>query len=964
MSVELLSVGLTDAQRAAILHTEGPLLIVAGPGAGKTDVIVRRTARLILEGGVAPQNILVTTFTNKAADELYDRLWPLLGKAVYDLRISTIHSFCQMLLEEHPDAHPWGRRFEVLDDRQQFLFVYARLRDLGLNRFPKARLGDFLADVLATFNLCTEELVDPKAFRDTAAQRGAQLLGLKKTSPEAVEEYVAVAEAYGRYLELLRGEALLDFGMLQRVAYELLQQEDIRAQVADRFRYILVDEYQDTNRLQVLLLKRIAQPRFNVCAVGDDDQSIYRFRGATVSSFLRFDEDFPGAKTIFLDTNFRASPELVEAASALIAHNTPHRRDKDLRAHRPGGHRPVLVSADTCADEAEVVVKLVAELRQRGLIASYNDVAFLFRSVKYHAQEYLRALDRHGVPYTVVADGGFFDREDILHLKDLITFCGWKNKWDPRLLQGKLLELQPKTIEAIARAWLDPSAWVDEAALKELGISDPDERRVLRELATVRVRTQEGDIGTLLELFYGILRASGYFQRCAGRTDAPSGARECEAALLNLGQFSSLLAAFQCVVRTQNAYRFGEYLRTLPARSLDALRPEPPGEAVRVMTVHQAKGLEFPVVVIGSAMQGRFPGRFQPPRYPLPPELRLGGEHDHAQENLRDQRRLFYVAVTRAEDLLIIGAPEKVTRRGGGASLFVEEMGTERLAGVEQLRRAARLSQARHKAHAPARRRLSFSALYSYLLCPLQYKLLYECSFAVPQAHWSQFGQVIHRALELVHRRAAAGEQVNPATASLILEEVWRPMPFRKPAHEKRLKETGREYLIRYCEAHRDRFMRVHWVEEPLELPLGDDLVVTGRLDLACRGDDGLEVIDFKVRSRKGLDLLRPDLQVQTYALACERAKQARVGRLIVHLLAEQPGSDQEFYAWCPHTRQGIEATLNAAADGIREGRFTPTPGPYCELCDFRAVCPVSAARSDHAATVVEEDEPAFGADP
>jgi len=945
----------------------GPLLIVAGPGAGKTDVIVRRTAHLVLEGGVEPRNILVTTFTHKAADELYDRLWrlrPSFGKAIYDLRISTIHSFCQTLLGEYPEAHSWGRRFDVLDDRQQFLFVYARLRDLGLNRFPKARLGDFLADVLATFNLCTEELVDPAVFRDTAGQRGAELLGLKKASAEAVEEYLAVVDAYPRYLELLRGEALLDFAMLQNVAYKMLQNEDVRAQVADRFRYILVDEYQDTNRLQVLLLKEIAKARFNICAVGDDDQSIYRFRGATVSSFLHFEQDFPGPKTIFLDTNFRAAPELVEAASALIAHNAPDRKDKALRAHRPSGHRPVLVPAETCADEAEAVVKAVVDRRRSGMIASYNDIAFLFRSVKYHAQEYLQALERHGVPYTVVADGGFFDREEILHLKDLITFCGWKQNWDPRMLQGKLLELHPKTLEAIARSWLDPSAWVDESALNKLGISDPDERRVLRELATVRVRTQDGEVGTLLELFYGILQATGYFERCCGRGGAPDGGRECEAALLNLGQFSSLLATFQRLVRTQNAYRFGEYLRSLPARSLDALRPEPSDEAVRVMTVHQAKGLELPVVVIGSAMKGRFPGRFHPPKYPLPPELRLSGERDDAPENLRDQRRLFYVAVTRAQDLLIIGAPEKVARRGGGASVFVEEIGTERLDRVDDLPRTAKGSKAPPKAHAPARQRLSFSALHSYLLCPLQYKLLYECTFAVPQAHWSQFGHVMHHALELLHRRAAAGEQVSPATASLVLEEVWRPMPFRKPAHEKRLKETGREYLIRYCEAHGDRFTRVQWVEEPLELPLRDDLVVTGRLDLACRGDEGLEVIDFKVRSRKGLNLLRPDVQVQTYALACERAKETAVGRLIVHLLAEPPGSDQEFYPWRPDTRQGIEATLNEAADGIRVGRFAPASGPHCVLCDFHGLCPVSATRSDKVAGATGEDEPGSGASP
>ncbi|MFQ5844952.1 MAG: ATP-dependent helicase, partial [Planctomycetota bacterium] len=735
---DLLPSSPTEAQQAAIEHAGGPLLIVAGPGAGKTDVMVRRTAHLILEREVAPENVLVTTFTNKAADELYDRLYPYLTERAHDVHISTIHSFCDTLLRRYPRAHTWGAFFDVLDAQGQFLFAYARLGDLGLSRFPKGRLGDFIADVVATFNLCTEELVEPEAFVATVAERGARLLGLKKASPEAVEEYHAVAEAYGRYRDLLQEENLLDFGMLQQAAYAMLQcDEGVRAEVRDRYRYILVDEYQDTNRLQVLILKEIAAPRFEICAVGDDDQSIYRFRGASVKSFLRFAEDFPEARRIDLDVNFRATPALVDVSSALIGHNAPYRADKTLRAHRRRpGLPPVLVHEEVCANEADAVVRALVAWRREGFLRTYGDVALLLRSVKYHGEQYLGALDRHGVPYTVVADGGFFAREDVLQLKDLFTFCGWKHRWDPRFLEGKLLELKARTLDVIRRWKEDPVGWADDPTLDRLGIRAREDRQLLKELAQLRRRTLDGELDRdLLRLFYEILRATGYFERCCRDGPCGEGDVEAESALLNLAQFSGLIAEFQKRVRSVGTYRLGQYLRSLPERSLDELRPEPGDNAVRVMTVHQAKGLEFPLVVVGSAMEGRFPGRFRPARYPVPPELRLSGETDDQAEHERDQRRLFYVAVTRAEDLLVVGTADKVTSRGSGRSRFIHEIGRERFTALKEVRKK-RTEERRRKLKAPVRERISYSALHTYLLCPLQYKLLHACGFAVPQMHW------------------------------------------------------------------------------------------------------------------------------------------------------------------------------------------------------------------------------------
>lgn len=948
---------LTDAQRAAIVHGGGPLIIVAGPGAGKTDTLVRRAAYLVAERAVAPERLMLTTFTNKAADELYDRLSRWLGVDSLRVHISTIHAFCQSLLLDYPRSHPLGPGFRVLDDREQFLFVYARLSDLGLSRLPKSRPGEFLASVISFFNLCTEERVDPGQIAERIASDGAAMLGLKKDAPEAIEEYALVADAYPIYLELLRREGLVDFPGLQVTTFEMLsEQPELRDRVADRYQYLLVDEYQDTNRLQVELLKLLAQPRYNLTAVGDDDQSIYRFRGATPSSFVRFQDDFPNACRIDLTVNFRATPALVDATARLISHNAPGRTDKELASGRdaPDAPAPVLLAANTCADEAEEVVQTLAGWRREGRIRTYGDVALLFRSVKYHAGEYLDALDRHGVPYRVVADGGFFDREDIIHLRDLIRFCGSKRRWDPRVLEGKLLELSPDTVDAIVRSQRDPEQWSDERILDGLGIREPRERELLRILAGLRERTLSGDLDNLMSLFYDMLNATGYFARCCAPDDGKAAAHEYDAALLNLAQFSQLVDAFRRHVRTQNTYRFGEYLRSLPSRSIDAVRPEVDAEAVQIMTVHQAKGLEFPVVVIGSATGGRFPGRFRRPAYPVPAELRLSAEDDTAEEHLRDQRRLFYVAMTRARTLLVIGAPEKIKVRGSGQSQFVGEIGSDTLIGPKQVGEppfAAPLQPSSGQ-----RQRISYSALNSYLLCPLQYKLLHECGFVIPYASYFRFGSVLHRVLERIHRMALDGYRPTPAEAEQLFLDAWHPDQARDAAWQQRQQDLGRSYARRYVERHAERFDRIVWVEEDLELPVGYDQLVQGRLDLACRTEAGIEIIDFKVRSRRGLDDLRPRYQLDTYALAAEHTFGATVERLGIHLLAEEPGSELVGWPWDGDAKAAARGRVERAAAGIRARDFEPTPGQHCRYCDFQRICPAAAVRDERVRETVGTD--------
>jgi DNA helicase-2/ATP-dependent DNA helicase PcrA len=394
---------------------------------------------------------------------------------------------------------------------------------------------------------------------------------------------------------------------------------------------------------------------------------------------------------------------------------------------------------------------------------------------------------------------------------------------------------------------------------------------------------------------------------------------------------------------------------------LDALRPEHEGEAVRVMTVHQAKGLEFPVVGIGSAQEGRFPGRFRRASYPVPTELRLSGESDDPDEHVRDQRRLFYVAMTRAQDLLIIGASDKVAKRGSGVSRFVREIGKEHLTEPMGLPPPGRIGL-RRKPATVTRRRMAYSAMHSYLLCPLQYKLLHACGFASPGQHWFDLGLALHRALELVHRRALEGTRVDVAGAEAIWRDVWRPGRSWTAERVAQLDRTGLVYLRQYVEAHGERLGRVRLVEEPIELPVGEGLQLSGRLDLACRTEGGLEVLEFKVRTRRGLEDLHPEFQVETYALALEQVRKEPIAKVGVHLLAEKPGRDMELRAWDETVAAQAQRRVQTAAEGIQKGRFAPNPGPHCRFCDFRALCPESRARVPWTQEV--EDDIPLGATP
>jgi DNA helicase-2/ATP-dependent DNA helicase PcrA len=593
--------GLNDQQREAVLTTDGAVLILAGAGSGKTRVITRRIAYLVREKGVPSDAILAVTFTNKAAAEMKARTEALLPGAPLRSWISTFHSLCVRLLRREAKAAGLSPDFVIYDEDDQMQAVRAALRALDLPEKvnPPRRL---LSRISARKNSGR----DPEDVADDSV--AAQTL----------------ARVYERYRETLKAANAVDFDdLLLRAAAMLAENETVREAYRRRFRYVMVDEYQDTNRTQYEIIRHLVGAQGNVTVVGDEDQSIYSWRGADIQNILDFEHDFPGARVLRLEENYRSSQGILDAASALVAHNQK-RKGKTLRAVKATGEPVRLHQAGDEYQEAQWVVGRISSLRSRGR------AAILFRM---NAQSRLleEALLRHGLPYVVVGGVGFYERKEV---KDLLAYLRLiRNPADPIALR-RVLNVPPRgigarTVEEVERAAAERniSSWdalsaVDQEALLPARATLPLRR--FREMIE-RLRGEAEGLG-IKDLLSRILEVTGYAAALAQEDS-----QESQDRLENLAELLSAAADYETRDEAPTLAGFLDQVSLLA--DTDQIRDDAP---VTLMTLHSAKGLEFESVFLVGLEEG------------LSPHTRSLSK----PEALEEERRLLYVGMTRAMERL------------------------------------------------------------------------------------------------------------------------------------------------------------------------------------------------------------------------------------------------------------------------------------------------------------------------
>lgn len=906
---------LTESQRRAVEHNGRNLQLIACAGSGKTEVVARRVVHLLTPGrpdSLKPRNIVAFTFTDKAAAELKERILTRTRQALGEIPgmaemfVGTIHAFCLELLKSESPKH---LKFEVLNEVQQGLFVDRNSSKSGLTT-SKDLAGAALKRYRDTPHYVTALSILREAEREDAQLNGCSLL-----------------DGLVAYQRLLEDKSYLDYSSILEEAVTLLtNDEGVRARLAERVKYVIVDEYQDVNPVQEAIVWSLHELGARICVVGDDDQTIYQWRGSDVANILTFDRRYPEVEQIPLEENFRSSEGVVETARAFIEQNG----SRLTKAMKPTGAQPyesgdiVALSFSDPDAEAQHIVGMIRSLRgvafkedqdERGL--SWSDMAVLLRSVKANAEPITRALQAAGVPFVVSGMTNLFGAAEAEAARQLFYFIGDHGPDEA----------------AVEQAW--------NAA--NLGLSLDALRAAIQSAAAAKVALTAQDQKRWGQ--YSIQRVFLAFLDEAGVREerVPNG--RGEVVFYNLGKFSQLISDFEAIhFQSKPAEKYASFADFLQYRAEDAY---PEGwqdnqyanpDAVRIMTIHQAKGMQWPVVFVPALLKNRFPAKKPGGRnvWHLLPRNGVKGQ-PRFEGTIEDERRLFYVAMTRSQKFVhLTWAPVPGNQLFQKRSQFWDDI----LASKYVKRKAPDYSARKRLQPAPragvANVVFSFSDLKYFFECPYQFKLRVLYGFNAPIHEALGYGKALHDALAEVHARAIRGD-VADASEVPALVETHLHAPYAYPALRQQLEASAERVLRDYLKDNAALFDKIEFSEKQIEISLGDGVSVVGRIDLVRRIDTGeTTIVDLKSTDRAQAEDVT-ETQLHVYALGYQELTGRRPDYVEIYELDERkrkPRSvDDDFVA-------DVKTRTRDAAAALRTGTLAAAPAAKkCGSCDYRGMC-------------------------
>ncbi|MGB9509079.1 MAG: ATP-dependent DNA helicase [Candidatus Acidiferrum sp.] len=964
---------LNEAQRRAITHGDGPLLVIAGAGTGKTRVITERIRHLLQsDSSLLGENILGLTFTKKAAGEMKTRLVKATGERGKDVVLATFHSFCETMLKE---VDPNRLALESVD---HWILLRRNLARLKLEKFRRlAEPGQFLSDFIAFFSRCQDELVssqDYQAFADElAAELQTEKHSLDDDTYKERAEHVAlqqeIARAYRASEEILRHKRAIALNGLIPEAVALLKSDPTRLrQLRERYKHILVDEFQDTNIAQLELLHLLTGDTRKIVVVGDNDQAIYRFRGASFGSFKLFLERFtdwsPGQDSapyrVALTNNYRSTPNILRVATQAIGLNevSPEFPKKVLQANRPEGEKIRIVELDSPESESAWVADELQRLHRAG--RRWREFAVLYRQ-HAHRNFLVEELSQRKIPF-VITKLSILEHplvRDVLAYLRLIAFT-YDDIACARVLSAPAWHLTPEDLVRLAeragkkRATslyevlqapqgqlpFDPS----HGACKELLEFLAQQRKTLRRRSALEI------LGDLIEWL-----------------EVPQRAATQDRKYVN--QFAQFVKNWEPKSDTRSLPEFLEYLDYFEqANGTVCLEDDAPDDAVQLMTVHGAKGLEFPHVFLLRVNSNAFPARNRAPLFEFPVRL-MKEELPQGDFHIQEERRLFYVALTRAQERLTLTT---VTEKKNKVPVFVEDLlmdPTTKRRDILQLaprvkkkeeepeKRATRNDDLFPASDAPPKiftrianwaevfhpvvpepLKLSSSAIENFRKCPQQYAFSYLWSLKEGPRAALSFGSVMHTTIRRFLEQLKKGIKLPFEEVQRLYETEWSSAGYEDEYQEAEYKKDGLEQLEVFHGAILAAAPNILEQEKAFELPLENDVILSGRMDqVNSLGRSDVEIVDYKTGKPKKEADVRKGLQLSIYALAAREIFEWNPVRLVFHYL-----QDNSTVVTTRDAKQMDEAErmIQETAADIRAKQFPAKPGFACRTCAYALICP------------------------
>ncbi len=933
---------LNKEQKKAVTYGEGPLLIVAGAGTGKTTVITKRLAWLIEQGRAEPEQILALTFTDKAAGEMEERVSRLVSDSYLDLWVMTFHAFSHRILIEKGLDIGLPTNFDLLDETDAWLLIRQNLSRFKLDYYkPLGRPTKFIHALVSHFSRCKDQGVTPQDYLDYSQ---------KLENKEEKERRLEIARAYQTYQNLLLENEKLDFGDLINYTVKLFQdRKNILENYREKFKYILVDEFQDTNRAQYDLMKILAAPENNLTVTSDDDQSIYKFRGASFGNIIQFRKDYPQSEMISIATNYRSCQNILDLSYKLIQNNNPNRLeaqediDKKLKAHKKGGAEIEHLHYQTLEGEVQGVAQKINELSKQEKDFSLSDCAVLVRT-NNAALSFCRGFERMGIPHRFLALRGLYFKPVIMDTTSYFKLLDNYHQSQAlfRVLQMPVFSFEPDTIFKLTRLARKKSISLFEACKKSGSAKIPSQEKeeLDKLLSLIQKHTRLATKRNVSEIYISFLEESGYLDYLTREKDLE--------AIKYINEFYSKIKAFEQANRAPSLNNFMEQIEMeLESGEEGKINFEPFGEEnkVKILTVHKAKGLEFKYVFLVNLVKLRFPTIDRKEPIGLPDDL-IRDIVPEGDVHLEEERRLFYVGMTRAQQgLYFTSALDYGGVRKKKPSRFLKELGL-----VDRDTRPLREEVSVTSSPKPEIKKerevlqlptyFSFSQFQAFKNCPLQYKFAHIYKIPVRGKAVFSFGKTMHNTLERFIRENEKRE-INFPELLEIYKEEWIEDWFDSPEEKNKYFEQGKKSLKVFFQEFQEQdpqVLRINQepaLEKNFHLKIGGETVF-GKIDRIDKKEKGVELIDYKTGRVKD-KLSRDDKeQLLIYQIAAQEALELNPEKLTYHYLND--GSKLSFLGGEKEI-ENLKEKIKSLMENIKKKRFDPTPGWQCKFCDFRKIC-------------------------